>query len=47
MDKIDAFWDDEDLIKDVLQSFSVIFDVEILSKNWQADHATNKGAIIY
>ncbi len=35
-----AFWEPEDLNKDVLQSFPVIFDVKILRKNWPARHPT-------
>ncbi len=36
-----AFRDPEDLNKDVLQKFSVIFDMKILRKNWHARQATN------
>ncbi len=35
-----AFLDPEDLNKDVLQSFPVIFDVKILLKNWPARQPT-------
>ncbi len=34
--------DPEDLNKDVLQCFPLIFDVKILLKNWHADQATTK-----
>ncbi len=35
-----GFWDPEDHKKDVLKSFTVIFDVEILLKKWPTGQAT-------